>query len=139
MRRAVITTLLLVPVGAAIGFLSSAVIAAGYDVISTTFREVIYSDSERANNAIGITLVALLGGAAGAILTPAIYVVGFTQLSTRRLAGSFSLIALATVVLGLLGAFLGPNATLFMTVVGFVGACATAYAYVMDQREKRSS
>src|SRR5687767_4066230 len=58
MRRAVITTLLLIPVGAAIGFLSSAVIAAGYDVISTTFREVIYSDSERANNAIGITLVA---------------------------------------------------------------------------------
>src|SRR5687767_9864659 len=132
MRRTVVTGLLLITAGAVVGFLSCAVIARGYDLISSTVNGVAYSTGEIADNGLGITLVAMLGGAVGAVVTPVIYLIGFTRVGTRRLAGLFSLIALATVALGLLGAFLGPNAALFTTVVGFVGSCATAYAYIMD-------
>jgi len=139
MRRTVITTLILVPVGTVLGFLCCAVIAHSYDVISTNFHGVTYSDRELANSGIGLTLVGMLGGIIGAVVTPIVYLIGFTQVRTRELVMVSSVIALATVVLGLFGAFFGPNAALFMTVVGFVGACATAYAYMMGHVKEGES
>lgn len=137
MRRTVVTGLLLIPAGAVVGFSSCAVIALGYDLISSTLKGVAYSTGEMADNGIGITLAAMLGGAVGAVVTPIIYLIGFTRVGTRQLALLISLIALATVAPGLIGAFLGPNAALFTTVVGFVGSCATAYAYIMDHTKGR--
>lgn len=137
MSRTVVTGLLLIPAGAVVGFLCCAMIARGYYLISTTFNGVTYSAHELDDVVVGIILAGMLGGAAGAIVTPVFYIIGFTQASTRQLVSLFSLIAVATVVLGLSGAFVGPNAALFTTMVGFLGACATAYTYIMDHAKER--